>query len=209
MLLCLLLLNTATPFLIERASGSWLLAVILMLVLIAAAITVASNRRHFVIALVLGIPALLSQVGVLSTNILWLEPVRYITTALFLFWVCGLLLRNVIFHIQHVTLNLVVGAVNVYLMMGIGFAYIYSLIEYLQPSSFAGLEGLASIPDPGLYFIYFSYITMSTLGYGDISPVTPYGMTASYAEAILGQLYLAILVARLVAVYIDKRKTDN
>jgi hypothetical protein len=49
---------------------------------------------------------------------------------------------------------------------------------------------------------------MSTLGYGDISPLTPHGMTAAYIEAIFGQMYLAILVARLVAMYIDKRGKD-
>jgi hypothetical protein len=50
---------------------------------------------------------------------------------------------------------------------------------------------------------------MSTLGYGDISPLTPHGMTASYVQAIFGQMYLAILVARLVAMYIDNRGKDQ
>jgi len=47
---------------------------------------------------------------------------------------------------------------------------------------------------------------LTTLGYGDISPLTPYATTASYIEAIFGQLYLAILVARLVGLYITKSK---
>ena len=59
-------------------------------------------------------------------------------------------------------------------------------------------------PDHEMTNTYYSFITMSTLGYGDISPVTPHAMTASYVLAILGQLYLAILVARLVALYIGR-----
>ena len=65
------------------------------------------------------------------------------------------------------------------------------------------------MPDRILTFLYYSFITMSTLGYGDISPVNPHAMTASYVLAILGQLYLAILVARLVALYIGKPENSD
>ena len=91
-------------------------------------------------------------------------------------------------------------------MIGVGFAFVYGLIEHLQPGSFTGLEELASAPAQVLYFLYFSFITMSTLGYGDISPITPHGMTATYIEAIFGQMYLVILVARLVSMYIKNRE---
>jgi hypothetical protein len=89
-------------------------------------------------------------------------------------------------------------------MLGIGFALVFALIEHLQPGSFTGLEGFAHMSDQVLTFLYYSFVTMSTLGYGDISPVTPHAMTASYVLAIFGQLYLAILVARLVALYIGR-----
>jgi len=205
----IVLMILASPFLSVNPTFSWLLGVILMLVLLAAARTVAGQGRQFQIALVLGLAALLSQLAVLGPQWGWLETGRYIATPLFLFWVCGMLLSDIVLRSHTVTAELLLGAVNVYLMIGVGFAFIYGLIELFQPGSFTGLEELASTPDRMLYFLYFSFITMSTLGYGDISPLTPHGMTATYIEAIFGQMYLAILVARLVSMYMGKRWEDQ
>jgi hypothetical protein len=204
LLASIMLLILASPFMAVNPTFSWLLEVILVLVLLAAARTVGGRGRWFHIALVLGLAALLSQLAVLSPQWGWAETGRYVAIPLFLFFVCGMLLRDIVLRSETVTTDLILGAVNVYLMIGIGFAFIYGLIEILQPGSFTGLEELASTPDRVLYFLYFSFITMSTLGYGDISPLTPHGMTATYIEAIFGQLYLAILVARLVAIYIGR-----
>jgi len=209
LLATLVLMLLASPFLSDDAGLNWLLSVFLMLVLLAAARTVAQRKRSYLVALILGTLALFSHVGVLSTEIYSVATIRYASTALFLYWVCFLLLRNIVLRIHSVTLELVLGAVNVYLMLGVGFSFTYGLIEHLQPGSFTGLEELAATTDPVSYFLYFSFITLSTLGYGDISPLTPYGMTVSYLEAIFGQLYLAILVARLVAMYIGTRKEDQ
>jgi voltage-gated potassium channel len=209
LLASILLMLLASPFLSDHSTFSWLLDVSLVLVLLAAAKTVAGPGLRFKIVLLLGLVALLSQLALLDPQWGWLATSRYIATPLFLFWVCGMLLRDIVLRSHTVTANLILGAVNVYLMIGVGFAFMYGLIELLQPGSFTGLEELASTPDRVLYFLYFSFITMSTLGYGDISPLTPHGMTAAYIEAIFGQMYLAILVARLVAMYIDKRRTDQ
>ncbi len=203
------LMILASPFLSVNPTFSWLLDVIVILVMLAAARTVAGPGLRFKIVLVLGLAALLSQLAVLSLQWGWLATSRYVATPLFLFWVCGMLLRDIVMRSHTVTVELILGAINVYLMIGVGFAFIYGLIELLQPGSFTGLEELASTPDRVLYFLYFSFITMSTLGYGDISPLTPHGMTASYVQAIFGQMYLAILVARLVAMYIDNRGKDQ
>jgi hypothetical protein len=209
LLASIVLMILASPFLSVNPTLSWLLGVFLILVMLAAARTVAGPGLRFKIVLVLGLAALLSQLAVLSLQWGWLATSRYVATPLFLFWVCGMLLRDIVMRSHTVTVELILGAINVYLMIGVGFAFIYGLIELLQPGSFTGLEELASTPDRVLYFLYFSFITMSTLGYGDISPLTPHGMTASYVQAIFGQMYLAILVARLVAMYIDNRGKDQ
>ncbi len=209
MLASIALMILASPFLSVNPTLSWLLGVFLILVMLAAARTVAGPGLRFKIVLVLGLAALLSQLAVLSLQWGWLATSRYVATPLFLFWVCGMLLRDIVMRSHTVTVELILGAINVYLMIGVGFAFIYGLSELLQRGSFTGLEELASTPDRVLYFLYFSFITMSTLGYGDISPLTPHGMTASYVQAIFGQMYLAILVARLVAMYIDNRGKDQ
>lgn len=200
----LLLMILVNPFLHQFVGFDWLLDVILVLIFLTAASTVTHRGHLFRITLILGVPALVSQVAVLGGQTDWVDSFRYLSSALFLTWVSGLLLYDIVLRAHTVTLDVLLGAINVYLMIGVVFAFVYALIEHLQPGSFTGLEELVNIPDRMLYYIYFSYITMSTLGYGDISPLTPYGMTASYFEAILGQLYLAILLARLVAIYIGR-----
>ncbi len=209
LLASILLMLLASPFLSLDATFSWLLDVSLILVLMAAARTVAGRGRWFKIVLVLGLAALLSQLAILSSQWGWLAATRFIVTPLFLFCVCGTLLRDIVLRAHTVTEDLILGAVNVYLMIGIGFAFVYGLIEYFQPGSFTGLEELVSTPDTVQQFLYFSFVTISTLGYGDISPLTPHAMTATYVEAIFGQMYLAILVARLVAMYIRRPKSDQ
>jgi hypothetical protein len=209
LLASILLMLLASPFLSFNTTFSWLLDVFLVLVLLTAARTVAGPGLRFKIVLLLGLAALLSHLALFNSQGGWLETSRYVATPLFLFWVSIMLLRDIVLRSHAVTEDLILGAVNVYLMIGIGFAFVYGLIEHFQPGSFTGLEELASTPDQVLYFLYFSFITMSTLGYGDISPLTPHGMTTTYIEAIFGQLYLAILVARLVAMYIRRPKSDQ
>jgi voltage-gated potassium channel len=204
LLLTLMLMIFASPFVSQNPAVHWPGSILLMAVLLTATFAVSNRGRSFRVALLLGVPALLAQVALFAIDSFWLETLRYSATLLFLFWVCLLFLKDIALRIRTVTLELLVGSVNVYLMLGVGFALVFALIEHLQPGSFTGLEGFAFMPDLDLTFLYYSFVTMSTLGYGDISPVQPHAMTASYVLAILGQLYLAILVARLVALYIGR-----
>jgi len=204
LLLTLMLMIFSSPFVSQDPAISWLGSIALVIVLLAAAYTVSTYGGSFRVALLLGVPALFSQVAVFAVDNFWLETLRYSATALFLFWVCFLLLKDIAVRIHTVTLELIVGSVNVYLMLGISFALVFALIEHLQPGSFTGIEDFAFMPNQLLTFLYYSFITMSTLGYGDISPVSPHAMTASYVLPILGQLYLAILVARLVSLYLGR-----
>ena len=205
LLMTLLLLIVVSPFVQHYRGVRWLLAVFVTLVLLAAIRTVANQARQYHIALMLGVLAMVSQFAAMIMHPGWLESVRYISMMSFLFWVCGLLLRDIIVRSQNVTLELIFGAINIYLMVGLAFAFMFGLIEHLQPGSFTGLAEQMNAPDSILNFIYFSFITLTTLGYGDITPLSPYATTASYSEAIFGQLYLAILVARLVGLYIARR----
>ena len=205
LLMALLMVLLINPFLQQYDKFQWLLSVILMLVLLAAVRTVANQARQYHIALVLAVLAVIPQFGILIDRSAWLETVRYSAMMLFLFWVCALLLRDIIVRSHTVTTELILGAINIYLMMGVAFAFMFGLIEHLQPGSFTGLGESMLVPGPVLPFVYFSFITLTTLGYGDITPLTSFGMTAAYTEAAFGQLYLAILVARLVGLYIARR----
>ncbi len=101
-----------------------------------------------------------------------------------------------VFRSGPVTSYRVQGAIAVYLLFGVGWAHAYHLTNLLNPGSFNSTAGgMTSVVD----WAYYSYITLSTVGYGDITPVRPIARMLSTGEALTGQLYLAVLIARLVA----------
>ena len=80
------------------------------------------------------------------------------------------------------------------------WAFVFSVLEAINPGSFA--IGDRQIEVGLSLFIYYSFVTITTLGYGDISPITAPANSFSFLEAVTGQLYLAILIARLVGIHI-------
>lgn len=94
------------------------------------------------------------------------------------------------------------GAIAAYLLLSVIFSLIYSLIHFLNPNSFHfATTGAIARQD----FFYFSVVSLTTLGFGDITPVTPIARTFVMFEAFTGQLYPAILIARLVSLAVDTR----
>lgn len=109
-----------------------------------------------------------------------------------------------------VTGHRVRGAVAAYLLISVMFAKTYALINYLMPGAFS----MASPVSPSLgegrqAFYYFSIVTLTTVGYGDITAVAPPARSLVMAEALIGQLYPAILLARLVTLEIETRRSKK
>jgi len=138
--------------------------------------------------------------------------VFYCCGAAYLVVVIGMMLRHIFSH-EKVTMNTISAALCVYLLLGVTWALVYSLIDLADPNAFhfalrSGAEGAAV--RPVLQFgsgdtasaVYFSFVTLCTLGYGDIVPKSPTAEMAAISEAIVGQLYLTVLVARLVGLHI-------
>ncbi len=120
--------------------------------------------------------------------------------------VIALVLLAQVFRSGPVTSYRVQGAIAVYLLFGVGWAHAYHTTELLHPGSFNSTAGnLNSVVD----WAYYSYITLSTVGYGDITPVRPVARALSMGEALTGQLYLAVLIARLVAMEVVTWQSKN
>lgn len=100
--------------------------------------------------------------------------------------------------------NKVIGAVCIFLLLGIIWAMLYLLVAGAIPASFNGL-GSAKWHDNFPYLAYFSFVSLTTLGYGDITPALPIARFLAYLEAVAGQLYIAIVVASLVGARISVR----
>ena len=121
------------------------------------------------------------------------------------------LINSLVLAIKHILfgpkidMNKIVGSVTIYLLIGIIWALLYGLVEEVFTGSFEGTH----LAEDGSRFwdlIYFSFVTLTTLGYGDILPVNTYARTLAYMEAIVGQFYIAILVASLVSARLHERQ---
>ncbi|TDI46195.1 MAG: two pore domain potassium channel family protein [Acidobacteria bacterium] len=126
-------------------------------------------------------------------------------TSLFLLLTLGGVLDRVIRE-GRVTSHHIQGAVAVYLMLGLVWGFTYSVIELRHPGSFTLPDATRSTDGPEdtgdkntRELIYFSFVTLTTLGYGDVSPVNSGARALAILEALVGQLYLVILIARLVS----------
>ncbi|RLB41336.1 MAG: hypothetical protein DRH12_08375 [Deltaproteobacteria bacterium] len=119
---------------------------------------------------------------------------------------------------KKISADTIVGAVIVYLLLGIFYSGIYMLVETLVPGSFKGICRLAADTQSGAHCVssqaaaalqYYSFVTLSTLGYGNITPITPLSRMLSWLEAICGQLYLAVTIARLVGIHIAQSMQER
>ena len=107
-----------------------------------------------------------------------------------------------IFREHEVTINVIYASIVVYLLIAIMWAFIYSVLESIHPGSFAAGEG--QIEAGRRLYIYYSFVTITTLGYGDVTPTTDLANSFSFLEAVTGQIYLVVLVARLVGIHISQ-----
>jgi voltage-gated potassium channel len=127
------------------------------------------------------------------------------TLTLVLVGLTPLVLASRLVRNPEVTGQSLIGAACVYLLMGLFFALIFSLTAYVTGSPF-----FASLSHPSLGdYIYFSYITITTVGYGDLAPATTLGRMLAVTEAMTGQLYLVTVVALLVSNYRGRRSKDD
>ena len=189
------------PFVPLNRPGRVLVSLALTVVLVAGGFSLGDRRRLRAVVIALAAVAVasrwLSHVG----DLLGLRILFHLSTLLFLALNGGGVLAKVL-RGGRVTPHRIQGAIAVYLLLGLTCAFGYSLIELLEPGSFnlppaAAADG-ARMGD----FIYFSFVTLTSLGYGDVQPASSSARTLAILEALAGQLYLAILVARLVALQI-------
>jgi len=116
---------------------------------------------------------------------------------------------TVVMRRQRPVADRIVGAVCVYVLLGLAWAKTYEALDGVAPGSFRFPADTAWAAPGLLRYIYFSFVTLATVGYGDVGPVTALAGTLAWMEAITGQLYLAVTVARLVALSIADSSTSR
>lgn len=167
--------------------------------LLVATLSVRDEHRVFRISL--GLVALIIIVSVLNFAVDRLAT-RILNLALLFAYLLGMAIqtfRKVFFSPGKIDINRIVGAIAIYLLIGLIWAVVYVAIASVDRSAFdidVGRAWIESLPE----FVYFSFVSLTTLGFGDIAPSAPIAKFVVYMEAIVGQLYLAIMVAGLVSI---------
>ena len=206
-LLLLFLLFFISPFLESRLADI-LLSTFLVLLLISGILSVTDNKPLRIVAFVVAGSAMVLDILRQIIPSTALNGWRLFFAAAFFFLLIYVLLSQV-FRDGPVTAHRIRGAIAVYVLIGITWALIYRLIELVIPGAFSFPQSLAAHPDEHAYqssLTYFSFVTMTTLGYGDILPVSPLARVLVIFEALIGQLYPATLLARLVSLEIASRQ---
>ena len=210
LLASLVLLLAALPI-VQIAIGSPAgFSPLLTLVMVAAIVVNSHQRGVFTIAVVLGVGAV---GGLAAVELAEAEGIRVTAelSALGLLGLTILVMLNSLMQADQVSRDTIVGGICVYLLIGLCFAMAFILLAQLEPDAFVATGDAISIDDPerrATKLLYFSFVTLTTLGYGDIAPRGDLAQMFAVSEALIGQLYLTIFVARLVALYVGRRRND-
>jgi hypothetical protein len=206
----LLLLFFFHPFVQRTALGTHILDIVFLVILLSGIYSTSENRKIFVISLVLASAAFGSTILNYFLLTVSLRLVAVGAYGLFFVLMAGTILSTIM-KAKKVTTETIYASICVYLLLGIIWTMLFSIIEIVEPGSF--LSGGAPIIDFGgdpvkrnvfANLIYYSFVTLTTLGYGDIIPVSPYARALSSLEAVIGQLYIAVLIAGLVGMHIGQ-----
>jgi voltage-gated potassium channel len=209
LLIALAVLLISAPFVEELEGGHLILSILFSLVLLAGVFAVANRKRSLAIALVLAVPALTAR---------WINHFRPDLVHPAVFLVCALLLLAfVIGHLLHfvlhapvVTVEVLCASIAAYLMLGVMWTIAYWLVDQLTPGgAFSFNTGRGAQSMNGFTGFYFSFITLSTVGYGDTTPVSRFARWLAAMEAMTGLLYVAVLIARLVSLYSSSKSDDS
>ena len=176
------------------------------MLMIVGAHSLKGGGRYFTIGMVLAAIGVGLNVLAINHSSAASQYGSFLSLLAFLLVSISFTLRQVLFGTE-MNANRMVGAVCVYLLLGVIWALAYSLVAFADPSPFSGVEPYAKDGWDSTW-IYFSFVTLTTLGYGDITPVSATARSLAYLQAITGQFYLALLVAGMVGAYTSNKQSS-
>lgn len=201
LLLALLLIILLAPHLQTSLFGGWALVAFYFFVIFTVIYAIRSEHKLMLrIMLIQAVLNVIINVLAQAGHFYWLEIINIMIFLLFCFFALLIIFQHII-KTKSVTTDTIFGSMCVYLLIGLVFALIYQLIEIVNPGSFYYVLAASNDFSFASYdFYYFSFVTLTTLGYGDILPVTYLAKSVVIVESITGIFYLATLVARLISV---------
>jgi len=214
LMIALLIQLVIYPFFDGSPLKNMIMNLLSTVTILAALYAAMSVRKQLFIALGL---ALFAFLGIWYALIIaphyYLAIVSVTCRILFNIYIIRLILLN-LFRANQVTANTIYGAVAVYLLIGFGFSMLYTFLEGFMPGSFYFVNEINSTGNLGLSeFIYFSFSTLTSAGYGDIVPISSHARSLTSIQAVTGVLYVAVLISRFVGIFIiqytEEKQTVN
>ncbi len=200
-LAALVLLLFATPFVEDMKHGNLVETALVTLVLCMGVLAVGGRHRTLILAILLAVPAAASDLMFHFLAVTWLQYVAFAARLLFLTFVVANLL-GFILRAPRVNSEVLCAGISIYLLLGVIWTIAYMLVGSLDSTAFAfGVPPSGKPAMAGFNAVYFSYITLTTVGYGDITPVSNVARMLAITESMCGTLFVGVLIARLVSLY--------
>ncbi len=202
LVLCMLIVLAPVA---TRAESAYGVEALFNLVLVVGAYSAASRGGRLLSFVALTALTMATRWSALLWGGFGLELASAVTTVV---WIALaiLIVGRELFRQRKVATNMILGAIVVYLLMAVAFAYLYEILELFQPGSFSGIPDGATPQQLGDALIYFSLASLTTMGYGDIVPVSSLARPVAVIEGVFGTLYIAVMIARLVGLHIANGK---
>ncbi len=191
-----------TPFLQDYMNIRILLDIFYTAIFLAALYVISQAKRLVKLAAVFAVPMIFSlwaSYFFASDHIVTLGRVCGIIFFVLAIYHCG----KFILKSPQVTQDVIIAAVVIYLLMALLWSNAYAILEFYQPGSFVYQEGLPR--SSRLFFIYYSFVTLTTLGFGDITPLTEKAKALTILQALIGQVYLVVVLAWLVGMHVSHK----
>ncbi len=204
----ILFLFIITPVVAAFRHGVLIMNAVAAVVLVAGSYTLSERKRLFAVAVVLSGISIIAAWLVLITQQPWAAILSH-SCVIVLITFFSVTILDYVLRGTSITLDKIFAAVCVYLLLGYAWTFAYALIDELQPGSFVFLTTapLNSYVARVLEMRYLSFMTLTTVGYGDVVPHSDAARTLAALEAVAGQIYLTVLIARLVGLHIVHHTT--
>ncbi len=198
LLISLFLLFTLRPFMEGLISIRLLMDVFITFILISGIYAASEKKEVLIISLAFALPAFAGSWSLLFMENSFLKVMTKVSFALF-FVYTAIILIFYLFKAKDVTSDIIVGAICAFFLIGLMWANIFEILHFFHPNAFHFSQGESIDANS---FIYYSFVTLTTLGYGDITPLISSAKSLSVLEAATGQIYLTVVLARLVGIHI-------
>ncbi len=195
-ILAIMLVMLINPFIRHIGKSGYFFATMLIAMIpLASYYALTEDRNRAIIILLIAAPfVILDGINMFFTN-RYLMVVAYSFGTILYFYIVVLLVRNLLSQ-RVITANLIYCAISIYLLIGIMWAGIYTVLEGISPGSFSGTSETTDL-------LYFSFVTLTTVGFGDIAPLSILAKRLAIFEAAMGGIYMAIIIAMIVGRYMS------